>query len=102
MTDQPKSPIDARIQLINENIGIIGRNIEVSDKNEAEIGAAALTLLGVFLISLSEIAYSVGKIANQTELEFKSQVETAVDAAAEKRADEKIAERSKRKFFGKP
>jgi hypothetical protein len=94
MSDQ----LDERIKLINESLQTLGASIEVQDAKEGQTVSAALTLAGIFLVSLSEIADSVGKIARQTEQEFSSQV----DQAAEIKATEKANEQPARRFFGKP
>lgn len=86
------SALDKRVELINEALHTLDR--AAPREIPRPVIEAVLTLVGVFLVSVAEIAASVGKVAELTENEFNTQLEAAMEA---KRKDEPA-----RKFFGQP
>lgn len=109
MTDEAKE-MDARVNRVNEAVRklssiayemVIETGKPKSDFDKAEIVETIHSigvLFGTVVVSLSEIAYHVGRIAQQGEQDLRS----AVDAAAEQKAEGLVQERSKRSFIGQP
>lgn len=109
--DKPRvDPLTARVDKINVAVmklsALAYRHILDSgnpktdaDKDDIVDTLQALgVLFGTIVVSLSEIADSVGKIARQSEADFKA----AVDAAAEQKAAVIHNETNKRNFIGQP
>jgi hypothetical protein len=108
MTDEKIDPLDARIDHINEAVrhlsDVAYRMLQALKPNDADqvdivntIQAVGV-LVGTIVVSLSEIADSVGKIARQNDADFKA----AVDAAAAQQAEIIHDETNKRSFIGQP
>lgn len=109
--DKPQvSPLDERIAKVNGAVMklsamaytmITDSGKPKTDADKAEIVDTIQSLgilFGTVVVSLSEIADSVGKLARQGEADFKS----AVDAAADQKAAVIHEETNKRNFIGQP
>lgn len=112
MTDEKPQvdPLTARVEKVNEAVRklcelsyrvILDTGNPKSDADKVDIVDTLQSLgilFGTVVISLSEIADSVGKLARQGEADFKS----AVDAAAAQQAGVIHEEANKRNFIGQP
>jgi len=95
-------PLDARVQLIRDNMSkiVAGINAAVdaeripTTKETADAIMGVISLAELTIVTLTEIAYSVGRIADQGDAN--------IQAAAEIRADELNNEKTKRNFIGQP
>lgn len=111
MTDEKQvDPLAARIDKVNEAIrqlsALAYTAITDSGKPKTDADKADLVeyiqaigiLFGTIVVSLSEIADSVGKLARQNEADYNA----SVDAAATHKASVIHAETTKRSFIGQP
>lgn len=112
MTDEaPKvEPLLIRVDMINEAVrqlsamaykATIDSGKPKDDEDKAEIIETIQSiglLFGAVVVSLTEIASYVGKLARQNDADYKA----AVDAAAEIKASVIHEEENKRSFIGQP
>ncbi len=110
MTDEPKNdPLGERVAIINKSVmklsdlayrGVIASGqLKADDNDDAiELIQSVGNLVGIVIVSLSEIADSVGKLARQAEVDFKLAVEEAATVKASVNPDEP----NKRSFLGQP
>jgi len=74
---------------------------EAREPTSDEVNTAlngAMTLLYVSVTSLAKLAHHVGKLAEKDQTDF----DTAVEQTAEALAEQKLSEKPKRNFIGKP
>lgn len=106
MTDEKIDPLTARVDKINGAVlklsalayTAIEKRETRGEQDTVDLINSVGILVGTVVVSLSEIADSVGKLARQNDADFRA----AVDAAAEQKATVIHEEATKRSFIGQP
>lgn len=108
MTEKQDDPLTARVNGINAALmrlselafeAVTAPESKSASRQDTVDAIQSLGLLvGSIIVALSEIADSVGKLARQGERDFHS----AVDQAAEIKADMKVKASGERSFIGQP